>query len=1392
MKKLFIALLLSFFINNIYAQVDTSFWFAVPYVTGAHAKKPVYLRLATFGRTNINISQPANPNPSGYSRDISVLDAQSISIDLTPYLKDYLEDSLIGVPLNRGLHIKSDGPITAYYEVLGTTSEGIRNSDIFVLKGTNALGTEFYTPFQNKFANDVQGDTLYSWYQNDAYSSIDIVATEDGSTLIDITPTKDVIGPNRDTVRAGTTFQISLTKGQTYSIRALGRDPVDHLTGTYIKSNKKIAVTIKDDSVKGIKGDSLGFDLIGDQIVPINVVGREYLVTKGYMADSMEHVFIVPTVNGTNITINGIQVASNLQAGSNYAHLVTGNAHIITDYPSYVFHITGVDNEFGGALLPTINCTGSTSVSFMRGDKTTFTLNILVKIIRGDETKYFKITSSRGEIVIPEDVFVNAPEGGWKMARLDGNSPISTQIDTGLAYFLKNDSAFFHMGIMNGSNNTSGRYGYFSDFGKLHVDDLKDKSICPEAPITFSASTRLYNKFAWTINGDTLARTSSFTPPSNINGRLILTVWDYRECKANDTMNYVFYPGVSVNLGTIPQVCYETNYTFNASTGATQPQYFWNNGNVAATSSLTYSQVTKDTSVSITVVDINGCKGNTSATLKPYPRTSVDLGHPDSTICYHDTIKIVANPNNFNQYEWYLNESLLNNSTSEIQPTQSGKYKLRATDGNNCSVSDSIDIRYIAIGDLPIDIGPGRDTLCWYENGAINASPTNYPKYEWFFNGSKLSETGSTINPSQTGLYKLVVTDINKCNNNDSIDIRFVKDEEIALELGPGREVCSYQNYTLNAGPATGFKFRWNNGPLTNEDTYIPKASGTYKVEKIFDIGGCKKEDEVNIVYVDTIRFTLPDANICPGKMATVRATNTDFASYLWSNNSQDSILRTDVEGSYTLEVTTKIGGCKGYSSVNIREHKIIPLELGFEDTIVCKYSNFTIHAGPSYKKYLWEPFGESDSIITPTNTGLYKVTATDFNGCNQSDEVKITLISMLKPQLGPDRVLCSDHEFMLTPSKYFSTYLWSTGDTTKTLTPEVKHNGDVWLKVSTVGVNERTGVKTYCYSSDTVNIKVVAPITVDLGRDTTVCSYYNFNLVAENNSSWPGTTYLWNNGSTSKTVKPESSGKYSVTVIGEGNCEAKDEVSISYIKNPILPEEPTICERDSFVFDIGKEYSNYNITWLNENNEVIGSKTSLVARNEGEYKVMVDGQCGSNSSHGRLYVMPLPNIGLGKDTSFCLDPMNHLILRGGFSKDYDFVWKNLDEPTYVMNDSVIDVYNTGNYELTVIDKISGCINKDTVYARIHSDCFKVPNLITPNGDEHNQKFKILGIEGNTWKLEIFNRWGDRVYHSLGYNNDWEADNVSDGVYYYHLEHPHSNNTHKGWLQVLGKQKHHP
>ncbi len=281
--------------------------------------------------------------------------------------------------------IRADHEITAYYE----THRVRNNPAIFALKGKNALGYDFWTPFQNQWPNHTFSST------DPAFSQIVIVATED-NTVVTVNLLKDAFGH-----AAGTPFNITLNKGQTYMLvpKATGTVPsvlaADRLVGTHITSTKPIAVTLGDDSVQ----KSGAYDYMGDQSIPTvnaqnkSVIGYEYVVMKGKITDlgggNNEKAYVLTTKPNTLITVtrrNGTSVTYGpYAAGFQLAiDMLTANndyyVHIKATQPVYVLHIAGFGDELGDAILPTIDgCTGSLSVSFTRSKNQAFYLNLMTK-----------------------------------------------------------------------------------------------------------------------------------------------------------------------------------------------------------------------------------------------------------------------------------------------------------------------------------------------------------------------------------------------------------------------------------------------------------------------------------------------------------------------------------------------------------------------------------------------------------------------------------------------------------------------------------------------------------------------------------------------------------------------------------------------------------------------------------------------------------------------------------------------------------------------------------------------------------------------------------------------------------------------------------------------------
>ncbi|MEI8204746.1 MAG: gliding motility-associated C-terminal domain-containing protein, partial [Bacteroidota bacterium] len=60
------------------------------------------------------------------------------------------------------------------------------------------------------------------------------------------------------------------------------------------------------------------------------------------------------------------------------------------------------------------------------------------------------------------------------------------------------------------------------------------------------------------------------------------------------------------------------------------------------------------------------------------------------------------------------------------------------------------------------------------------------------------------------------------------------------------------------------------------------------------------------------------------------------------------------------------------------------------------------------------------------------------------------------------------------------------------------------------------------------------------------------------------------------------------------------------------------------------------------------------------------------------------------------------------------------------------------------------------------------PNVFTPNGDGVNDKFEIIGLKPNKENtLQVFNRWGKKIYEKASYDNSWTGEGAADGTYYF-------------------------
>lgn len=552
---LFTFLIMKF--STSFAQIDTVFWFAPPWVTPDHWwKDDVKFHISTFNNaTTIRIRQPASSYDTtftvaankNFNFNYWLTSTKGFTTNPTSLGFDSLETRPANVVRTNGFKITSNFPITVVFDYI-TRSTQFLNPETFSLKGRNGLGTEFVCPFQTKWNNKNltnfacptpatlgQGgrDLNCDGVLTQPKQQINIVATS-YNTIVWITPKCNVVGHT-----ANVTYSVFLPNpGDAYTVENAVQTTStigNNLSGSVVVSNKPIAVTVADDSVNpgNISGVTSCFDLMGDQIVPVDVVGKNYIINKGQLnGPTGEAIFIVGTQNFTQITIDdGTATTYTINKGdTKMFNIVNPLTSVVAAKNVYVFHASGYGCELGAAVLPPLNCAGSNQVAFSRNNNQPFSLNVMCKNgVQGT----FTLSSSTTTSLIPAASFTIVP--GTSNAYVGAQINFSTtQIIPDTSYRLSNSADVFAMGVINGDVTTGGLYHYMSSFKRtIYTDAGTDVSYCTgtnsvislAGTVSGGASTGIWSVVSGTtsIGLPAAAYTSTLT---NINANYTLTPTD--------------------------------------------------------------------------------------------------------------------------------------------------------------------------------------------------------------------------------------------------------------------------------------------------------------------------------------------------------------------------------------------------------------------------------------------------------------------------------------------------------------------------------------------------------------------------------------------------------------------------------------------------------------------------------------------------------------------------------------------------------------------------------------------------------------------------------------------------------------------------------------------------
>ncbi len=720
---------------------------------------------------------------------------------------------------------------------------------------------------------------------------------------------------------------------------------------------------------------------------------------------------------------------------------------------------------------------------------------------------------------------------------------------------------------------------------------------------------------------------------------------------------------------------------------------------------------------------------------------------------------------------------------SEITITEAGDYELICEDESGCQGMSEFTV---SVGELPEPIINGALVFC--PEGSTTLTGPEALSCTWFYEGEEIG-TGSEIIVTEAGEYELVCEDDEGCGSSKIFEVEI---EDVAAPVVEGTlQVCADAPTTVSTtdeGTCSWFQ----DGELIGDANEITiEEVGQYTLVCQTEVG-CESSSDFVITPGTTDVEPLIDGitNVCGEESVTLTAVGTEFLSFTWAPAdtgvpfSEEEVVEITESGDYILS-GIDAAGCSGslIFDVNIND---VP-NLGYQGiSAICNGSTTVLEGtGDNLASFGWYNL-EGDLIseqleLEVSNPGFYTFAGMSEEGCDSEIEVEVVEVELPAPTISGPTVLCPGEEIEIAVEGQYVSYVWSTDGGTQ--------GTDAALTISAVGTySVLVETEDGCTSSNVIEIEVDAaasPISVISNEAVSVCLGES---VSFTNESENGAGFMWtfiNNDTgtevTSEDAAPElvfeEEGVWDVILETFGCGTTSDETGevnlVTVAAAPSLSidaDQNSYCEGDEVVLTAtGADSYSWNGGGLTD---AAGEQVTDMP-GAGTYTYILTGfkdGC-SASEEVELDFSALPGISMIPDSTICPTEPLELFASGGI--EYSWTGEGLDDPN--SSNPIATISEDTTFEVLVTDE-NGC--SKTGMVTITADFSVCPeeeikNVITPNGDGKNDTWVLDFIDayqGN--EVKIFNRWGQLVYESRDYANNWDGSNM-DGdalphaTYYY-------------------------
>lgn len=873
-------------------------------------------------------------------------------------------------------------------------------------------------------------------------------------------------------------------------------------------------------------------------------------------------------------------------------------------------------------------------------------------------------------------------------------------------------------------------------------------------------------------------------------GTYNVTVVDANNCTANDTL-IVGQPSTLIDSTTVTGptcgLC-DGSATSNPVGGVGPFAFLWGNGDTTQT---TTSGVCAGI-LTLQITDLGtGCIYNYNVIVNSITGPTIVMSSTGESCpgsCDGTALASASNGNAPYSFSWTPPGTISTLDDSLATGLCSNFYTVTVTDAIGCISTDTLSITSTGLNLSMINIIP-ESCFNACDGSATVLVGAGLPSYSYQWNTTAPLITDSLATGLCVGNYTAVVTDASNCR--DSIGATITGPTLLTVSIGLNTAItCNAScNGALVASPLGGnlpYSYLWSDGQTTPNASSL--CAGTYWVE-ITDGNTCTAYDTLIIteptpILAGETLFT-PACNACDGQIQLNPSGGNGPYVFAWGfpiipqNTSTVINLCADI---YTVDITDLNGCINSFifplSNTNAPDPNVT------NNPVTCNGScNGSLVSSPiggtSPYTYVWSPNANPpninlfDSSITNLCPDIYTLSVTDNLGCVGVSNDTIIEPSILLANIDSSNVTCnglSNGWAVVHPSggnAPYNTAVWLPGGTNDSI---INLTPNTYI----VSVTDSTG----CIVIDSVTITEPTLITATQTIIDASCSSACDGQATLTVSGGTG-TYLFSWNPTLQTTNPATNlcyGNYIVTITDQNNCSVPVSVNVSSLDTVVaFAGSDTIVCVGTMVDLMGTTIGNivsvkwYELPAMNiisaSNNVSVTSNTSGTVC----YVFEASGTCVSTDTVCNTYnALPIANAGI--DVTIVEGGSTQLSATGlGI-----FSWT----PSIGLSDSTISnplatPLVTTTYYLTVTSA-EGCTSVDSIKITV-IPTINFPDGITPNGDGKNDTWVIDYIDQYPDAIvEIYNRWGELLFRSDNYLNDWNGtyngQNLPVGTYYYVIE----------------------